>query len=129
MNSPRGSGRGGASESTPDEVYRWFMELFIDSYNWVMVPNVYGMSQCADGGLIVTKPYISSSNYIRKMSDFKSGPWCEIWGGLYWHFVCKDRKFFEKNPRLGMMARQLDRMNKEKLSKHLKTAQKFLKAL
>ena len=58
-------------EFDPDEVYKWFMELFIDSYDWVMVPNVYGMSQFADGGLMSTKPYISSSNYVYKMSDYK----------------------------------------------------------
>ena len=51
-------------EFDPDEVYRWFMEMFIDSYDWVMVPNVYGMSQFADGGLMSTKPYISGSSYI-----------------------------------------------------------------
>ena len=61
------------SEIHPDEVYRWFMEMFIDAYDWVMVPNVYGMSQYADGGLFTTKPYISSSNYVRKMSDYKKG--------------------------------------------------------
>jgi deoxyribodipyrimidine photolyase-related protein len=116
-------------EFDPDEVYRWFMELFIDSYDWVMVPNVYGMSQYADGGMIVTKPYISSSNYVLKMSDFKPGLWCETWDGLYWHFVHEHRMFFERNPRLGMMARQLDRMDKEKLNKHLNTAKKFLKQL
>ena len=52
--------------------------LFIDAYDWVMVPNVYGMSQHADGGLITTKPYMSSSNYVRKMSDFSEGEWCRI---------------------------------------------------
>ena len=57
-------------EFDPDDVYRWFMELFIDSYDWVMVTNVYGMSQFADGGMMSTKPYISSSNYLKKMSDF-----------------------------------------------------------
>jgi len=60
-------------EFNPDEVYRWFMEMFIDAYDWVMVPNVYGMSQFADGGLMTTKPYISGSNYLMKMSDFKKG--------------------------------------------------------
>ena len=50
----------------PHEVYNWFMEMYIDAYDWVMVPNVYGMSQFADGGLMSTKPYISSSNYVRK---------------------------------------------------------------
>ena len=60
-------------EFDPDEVYRWFMELFIDSYDWVMVPNVYGMTQFADGGLMTTKPYISGSNYIMKMSNYEKG--------------------------------------------------------
>lgn len=64
----------------PNEVYQWFMELFIDAYDWVMVPNVYGMSQYADGGMIITKPYISSSNYIRKMSNYKKEPNCELNG-------------------------------------------------
>ncbi|MHC5100966.1 MAG: cryptochrome/photolyase family protein, partial [Planctomycetota bacterium] len=74
-------------EIAPKEVYRWFMELFIDAYEWVMVPNIFGMSQYADGGMITTKPYISSSNYIRKMSDFKPGPWCDIWDSLFWRFI------------------------------------------
>ncbi len=60
-------------EIDPEEVYRWFMELFIDAYDWVMVPNVYGMSQYADGGLIAIKPYISSSNYIRNPSNQSHG--------------------------------------------------------
>ena len=83
-------------EIDPDEVYRWFMELFIDAYDWVMVPNVYGMSQHADGGLITTKPYISSSNYLRKMSDFGEGPWCAIWDGLYWRFVLQTQGVLHK---------------------------------
>ena len=66
-------------EFNPDEVYRWFMEMFIDAYDWVMVPNVYGMSQFADGGLMATKPYISGSNYLMKMSDFKKGDWQKTW--------------------------------------------------
>ena len=70
-------------EFDPDEVYRWFMELFIDAYDWVMVPNVYGMSQFADGGIFATKPYISGSNYIRKMSNFPRGEWESTWDGLY----------------------------------------------
>ena len=56
----------------PNDVYKWFMELYVDAYDWVMVPNVYGMSQFSDGGLFATKPYISSSNYIKKMSNYKS---------------------------------------------------------
>jgi deoxyribodipyrimidine photolyase-related protein len=113
-------------EIDPDEVYRWFMELFIDAYDWVMVPNVYGMSQYADGGIITTKPYISSSNYIRKMSDFKEGPWCEVWDGLYWRFIRKHRDLFSRNPRMKVIADQLDRMDNDKLKKHLATADRFL---
>lgn len=95
----------------------------------VMVPNVYGMSQYADGGLICTKPYISSSNYIRKMSNFEKGNWTEIWDALYWRFIYKHKKEFEKNPRMSMMIVQLNKMDKVKLKIHLKIAENFLKKL
>jgi deoxyribodipyrimidine photolyase-related protein len=113
----------------PDDVYRWFMELFIDAYDWVMVPNVYGMSQYADGGLMTTKPYISSSNYIRKMSDFPRGDWCAVWDGLYWRFIHRHRDVIAANPRMGMMARQLERMAPERLRAHLNNAEQFLGTL
>jgi deoxyribodipyrimidine photolyase-related protein len=116
-------------EIDPDEVYRWFMELFIDAYDWVMVPNVYGMSQFADGGLITTKPYVSSSNYIRKMSPYGKGNWATVWDALFWRFVEKRRGLFESNPRMKMMARHLERMGEEKLSGHLNVAEGYLKAL
>lgn len=109
----------------PTNVYQWFMELFIDAYDWVMVPNVYGMSQFADGGKFVTKPYICGSNYVRKMSDYPKGEWCEIWDGLFWDFVAANREFYENQPRLGMMTRQLDKMSEEKLTSHRNTAQAY----
>lgn len=115
-------------ELHPDDVYRWFMELFIDAYDWVMVPNVYGMSQYADGGLITTKPYISGSAYVLKMSNFRRGPWCEIWDALYWRFVDRHRDFFAGNPRMSMMARQCERLG-PKLVQHHRTAEKFLERL
>lgn len=89
------------SEIHPDEVYKWFMTFFIDAYDWVMVPNVYGMSQFADGGNMTTKPYISASNYILSMSDYEREPWCDIWDGLFWRFVEKHQGYLGKNPRLG----------------------------
>jgi len=116
-------------EIDPDDVYKWFMEMYIDSYDWVMVPNVYGMSQYADGGLICTKPYVSSSNYVRKMSNFEKGDWCEIWDALYWRFIFKHKKAFEKNQRMSMMIVQLNKMDKEKLKQHLKIAERFLEQL
>lgn len=116
-------------EFDPDEVYEWFMTLFIDAYDWVMVPNVYGMSQFADGGRMATKPYISGSNYLKKMSDFESGAWTEIWDALFWRFIAKQRGFFESNPRLGMMLRTWDKMDPEKQNRHLSIAQNFLDRL
>jgi deoxyribodipyrimidine photolyase-related protein len=113
-------------EVDPREVYRWFMDLFIDSYDWVMVPNVFGMSQFADGGLMMTKPYFSSSNYLRKMSDFPQGDWCGLWDALYWRFVEKNRDYLAKNPRLTPMLRYLDRMTPEKRQTLRKTAEDFL---
>jgi deoxyribodipyrimidine photolyase-related protein len=112
----------------PDEVYRWFMELFIDSYDWVMVPNVYGMSQHADGGLMTTKPYISGSSYVLKMSDYARGNWCEIWDALYWRFIDRERDFFNANPRMRVMVGQLERMG-TKLDDHRKVSEKFLEKL
>ena len=116
-------------EFDPDEVYRWFMELFVDAYDWVMVTNVYGMSQFADGGLMATKPYISGSNYLMKMSDFPKGDWQKIWDGLFWRFMDVHRDFFLSNPRLGMLVRTFDKMEQTKRSSHIETAEKYLESL
>ncbi len=116
-------------EFDPDEVYRWFMEMFVDAYDWVMVPNVYGMSQFADGGLMTTKPYISGSNYLLKMSDFKKGPWQEVWDGLFWRFMDTHRAFFLQNPRLGMLVRTFDKMPAEKKALHHLNAGRYLQQL
>jgi deoxyribodipyrimidine photolyase-related protein len=101
-------------EIDPNEVYKWFMEMFIDAYDWVMVTNVYGMSQFADGGLMATKPYISGSSYILKMSDHPKGSWSEKWDALFWVFMNKHRDFFLSNPRLGMLIKTYDKMSEEK---------------
>lgn len=116
-------------EFDPDEVYRWYMELFIDAYDWVMVPNVYGMSQFADGGLLSTKPYISGSNYIMKMSNYKKGEWQATWDGLFWRFMNIHRAFFKQNPRLGMLITMFDKMTEEKKQSHLKNAEDYLNQL
>ncbi len=101
-------------EIDPNEVYRWFMELFIDAYDWVMVPNVYGMSQYADGGMITTKPYMSGSNYLLKMSDYPKGDWCKIWDALFWRFMIKHSSFFENQPRLNVLCQMAKKKKKEK---------------
>ena len=113
----------------PTRIYTWFMELFVDAYDWVMVPNVYGMSQFADGGIFTTKPYLSGSNYVRKMSDYRKGDWCEIWDGLFWSFIKRHDAFFRSQYRLAMMARNLDRMAPEVLIAHQRRAGDFLDGL
>ncbi len=113
-------------EFDPKEVYKWFMEMFIDAYDWVMVPNVYGMSQFADGGLMATKPYISGSNYLMKMSDYKKGEWQPIWDGLFWRFMHQHRDFFLQNPRLGMLVAMFDKMPQDKQANHLTNANNYL---
>lgn len=105
------------TEASPHEVYKWFMGYFVDAYDWVMVPNVYGMSQFADGGGIVTKPYISSSNYILKMSDYPKGEWTEVWDGLFWRFLQKHRPLFSANNRTAALMKILDKNEKSIMPK------------
>ncbi len=116
-------------EIDPDDIYRWFMEMFVDSYDWVMVPNVYAMSQNADGGTITTKPYFSGSSYIRKMSHYKHGPWCEIWDGLYWRWIWNHSNELGKNPRWAMMCNMAKKMEAKKRNQHLQQAETFLESL
>jgi deoxyribodipyrimidine photolyase-related protein len=113
-------------EIHPKEVYRWFMELFVDSADWVMAANVYGMGLMSDGGIFATKPYISGSNYIRKMSHYPKGPWCDVWDGLYWRFIDRNRDWLSSNPRLSMSVRTLDRMDRTKFQKISDAAEAFL---
>lgn len=116
-------------EFDPDEVYRWFMELFIDAYDWVMVPNVYGMSQFADGGLMSTKPYFSSSNYLKKMSNYPKGDWQETWDALFWRFMHVHRDFFLKNPRMGMLIRTFDKKSAAEKENLITKGNKYLLSL
>jgi deoxyribodipyrimidine photolyase-related protein len=114
------------SELHPHEVHKWFMELFVDSADWVMGPNVYGMGQFSDGGIFATKPYISGSNYILKMSDYKKGDWCDVWDGLFWRFIGNHAAFFSKNPRMNMMVKLLEKMDPAKKKKLLAAAENFI---
>lgn len=110
----------------PTEVHRWFMEMYVDSSDWVMGPNVYGMGQFSDGGIFATKPYLCGSNYIRKMSrDYPVGDWCDELDGLYWKFIDDHRDFFSKNPRLGTMIGNLNRMAGERKERIFKAGMAF----
>ncbi|MEM1379315.1 MAG: cryptochrome/photolyase family protein [Pseudomonadota bacterium] len=116
-------------EFDPDDVYRWFMEMFVDSYDWVMVSNVYAMSQNADGGLITTKPYFSGSSYVKKMSNHKPGDWCAVWDGLYWRWIVQHADELEKNPRWAMMVSMSRKMDDDKRQTHLDNAAAYLRKL
>ena len=112
----------------PDAVYEWFMEMFIDAYDWVMVPNVYAMSQFAAGDVITTKPYVSGSNYLRKMSDLPAGEWMPEWDALYWTFIDDHRAVFAGNPRTRMVVSLLHNMDPATLDNHRRRAAALLEA-
>ena len=111
----------------PNEIYKWFMEMYIDSSDWVMVPNVYGMATYADGGLMSTKPYTCGSNYILKMSNYSKGEWCNTVDGLYWRFTEIHRPFYEKNARMSFLTRTLDRLDPERKKMIFEKAEEFIK--
>jgi deoxyribodipyrimidine photolyase-related protein len=113
-------------EIDPQEVHRWFMEMFVDSADWVMGPNVYGMGQFSDGGIFATKPYISGSNYILKMSDYKKDEWGDVWDGLYWRFIGKNALFFSKNYRMSMMVKLFEKMDPAKKKRLIKLGETFI---
>lgn len=115
------------SEVHPQEVYKWFMEMYADSSDWVMGPNVFGMGQFSDGGLFATKPYTCGSNYYLKMSDYKKGDWCDIVDGLYWRFIDKNVEFYKENPRMSVMVKNLERMSKERRKRIFSAANRFIK--
>lgn len=117
------------AEFNPDRVCDWFSELFIDAYDWVMIPNVYGMSQFSDGGLMSSKPYISGSRYVMKMSNYQEGPWCDLWDALYWRFLFVHRDIFEQNPRMAPFITYITRMEEVKRNTLIAKAETYLNSI
>ncbi len=107
----------------PQELHQWYLGIYIDAFEWVELPNTLGMSQFADGGLLATKPYVSTSAYIHKMSDYckgcaydrkqKTGEKACPFNAMYWDFFLRHREQFARNPRLGMIYPQLAKMKDE----------------
>jgi deoxyribodipyrimidine photolyase-related protein len=105
---------------SPQAVNDWFLQMYIDSHDWVVTPNVIGMGMNADGGTCATKPYVSSAAYINRMSDYchacrykpgeRTGPDACPFNYLYWTFLEANRAAFSKNPRMTMMTKNLDRI-------------------
>ena len=104
----------------PGQVHEWYLAVYADAYEWVEAPNVIGMSQFADGGIVASKPYVSSGAYIDRMSDHcgacaydvtaKTGPKACPFNLLYWDFIARHRDLWAANPRMGPIVRNWDRM-------------------
>jgi deoxyribodipyrimidine photolyase-related protein len=120
----------------PKDIYKWFMICFIDSYEWVMVANVFGMSQYSTNSIkMMTRPYFSSSNYIKNMSDFKLNSynkindyyWNEIWDALYYNFINNNYNILKNIYATARNVSHWDKKTKLEQNKLLKIAKDFLK--
>ncbi|CDG83133.1 cryptochrome/photolyase family protein [Janthinobacterium agaricidamnosum] len=118
------------------QVHRWYLGIYIDAFEWVELPNTIGMSQFADGGLLATKPYVSSAAYIDRMSDYCKG--CHYdkkarigeracpFNALYWDFFHRNAATLERNPRIGMAYRQLAKMDTAAIADFKEQARRVL---
>ncbi len=123
----------------PGQVHEWYLAVYMDAFEWVEAPNTVGMSQFADGGIIASKPYVSSGAYINRMSDYckgcaysvskKTGEGACPFNLLYWHFLDRHRDRFKSNARMGNMYRTWDRMDADRRETVLAEAEGFLKRL
>ncbi|TVS04113.1 MAG: cryptochrome/photolyase family protein [Rhodobacteraceae bacterium] len=123
----------------PHEVHEWYLAVYTDAYEWVEAPNTVGMSQFADGGIVASKPYVSSGAYIDRMSDYcrnchyrvkdKTGARACPFNLLYWHFLIRHREHFESNPRMAQMYRTFDRMEEGRRTRVLEEAEDFLERM
>ena len=123
----------------PAEVSEWYLAVYADAFEWVEAPNVVGMSLFADGGVIASKPYVSSGAYINRMSDYckgchykvsvKTGEGACPFNLLYWHFLDRHRDRFSNNARMGNMYRTWDRMDEDRRATVLRDAEAFLERM
>ncbi|MEW5248307.1 cryptochrome/photolyase family protein [Microbulbifer sp. 2201CG32-9] len=121
----------------PDQVDAWYLGIYTDAVQWVQLPNTRGMSQFADGGLVATKPYVSSGSYIHKMSNYcedchyrvteKTGDSACPFNSLYWNFLAEKRAYFQGNPRMAMMLSLLNRMKPQELRALKSRAQQIIR--
>ncbi|WP_439481972.1 cryptochrome/photolyase family protein [Cyclobacterium plantarum] len=121
----------------PDEVDQWYLGIYIDAIEWVEITNTRGMSQFADGGIVGTKPYVSSANYIDKMSDYcgschysktkKTGDKACPFNSLYWAFYERNREKLQNNPRIGFVYNTLSKMKQK--DEILEQAERYLEKL
>ncbi len=123
----------------PFEVHEWYLAVYADAYEWVELPNTLGMSQFGDGGILGSKPYAASGNYINKMSDYcknchynvklKTGANACPFNALYWDFIIRNKAKLKGNPRLGQVYRTWDKLAEDKQSEYFNSAKRFLSNL
>ncbi len=121
----------------PNEVDAWYLGIYIDAFEWVEITNTRGMSQFADGGIVGSKPYVSSASYINKMSSYcgtcyydkakKTGDKACPFNSLYWNFYDRHETKLAKNPRIGMMYNVWRRMESDAKVELLLQADYYLK--
>lgn len=124
------------TQTHPDEVDNWYLGIYIDAIEWVEITNTRGMSQFADGGIVATKPYVSSANYINKMSNYcegcyydhkkKTGESACPFNALYWNFLDAKKDHFKNNPRMGMMLTLLAKKDKKEMDEIRKRAARII---
>lgn len=127
------------TETDPRELLKWFWFGYLDAWEWVVLPNVLGMSTFADGGVLASKPYVSSGNYINKMSDYcknchysvskKNGPKACPFNYLYWNFVDNHQPAFEENGRVSFMLNMLNKKSPEERQQIREDAARYIDAL
>ena len=123
----------------PQAVHEWYLAVYADAFEWVEMPNTLGMALFADGGSVGTKPYAASGAYINKMSDYCKGCAYDVkqkngadacpFNYLYWHFLMTQRARLSNNPRMGLVLKQLDRMDPERSAAIQTDATRFLARL
>ena len=121
----------------PDEVHNWYLAVYSDAYEWVELPNVTGMILYADGGILASKPYAASGAYINRMSNYcknchykvnlKDGKDACPFNYLYWDFLIRNENKLRNNPRMGLIYRNLDKMNSDKYETIKSDSNIFLK--
>ncbi|MDF1728513.1 MAG: cryptochrome/photolyase family protein, partial [Sulfitobacter sp.] len=123
----------------PAQVHEWYMSVYVDAFEWVMTANTIGMTQFADGGIVASKPYVSSGAYINRMSDYckgcdykvskKTGEGACPFNLLYWHFLDRHRDRLEGNGRMGLVYRNWDKQDADRRETILKEAGEWLSRL
>lgn len=127
------------TQTHPDEIDQWYLGIYIDAIEWVEITNTRGMSQFADGGIVATKPYVSSGNYINKMSNYCKNCKYDVkktlgdnacpFNALYWNFLLEKKDLLKNNNRMSMMYKLLEKKSPTEINSISKQASNFLKSI